>query len=107
MRKNVDRSGRYPVIDMLSTGRNIARLRRAAGLSVKDLQGYFGFTSPQAIYKWQAGQALPTLDNLLALARRLGVSIEEILVCRETTAEKGGERHGPDESTTEKSALDA
>lgn len=40
---------------MAATGRNIMRLREAAGLTVKDLQDIFGFTTPQAIYKWQHG----------------------------------------------------
>ena len=70
----------YPVIDLAATGRNIERLRREAGLSVRALQGVFGFSSPQAIYKWQRGRALPTLDNIAVLARLLGVSIEDILV---------------------------
>ena len=42
-----------PVIDMAATGQNIARMRQAAGLTVKDLQTVFGFSTPQAIYKWQ------------------------------------------------------
>lgn len=73
----------YPVIDLAATGCNIERLRREAGLSVRALQGVFGFSSPQAIYKWQRGRALPTLDNIAVLARLLGVSIEEILVFTE------------------------
>ncbi len=73
----------YPVIDLAATGRNIERLRREAGLSVRALQGVFGFSSPQAIYKWQRGRALPTLDNIAVLARLLGVSIEDILVFTE------------------------
>lgn len=40
-----------PSIDMTATGQNIRRLRRQAGLSVKDLQDIFGFATPQAIYK--------------------------------------------------------
>ena len=70
----------FPVISLEQTGKNIVRLRRAAGLSVRDLQDYFGFEYPQAIYKWQHGECLPTVDNLLALARLLRVSIEELLV---------------------------
>lgn len=71
---------RPPAIDMAATGRNIERLRRAAGLSVRELQEIFGFTSPQAVYKWQRGEALPTLDNMTVLARILGVSIEDIIL---------------------------
>ncbi len=72
-----------PVIDMAATGRNIARIRQAAGLTVKDLQTVFGFSTPQAIYKWQRGTAMPTVDNLVILAAVFGVTIDEILVCRD------------------------
>ena len=69
-----------PTIDMVRTGQNINRLRKLAGVSVKDLQDIFGFATPQAIYKWQHGTALPTIDNLVVLAALLGVKIDDILV---------------------------
>ncbi|MCR5368969.1 Helix-turn-helix [Eubacterium ruminantium] len=69
-----------PAIDMRKTGINISVLRKNAGLSVKDLQNIFGFGTPQAIYKWQHGSALPTIDNLVILAAVLGVSMDEIIV---------------------------
>lgn len=69
-----------PTIDMVKTGQNITYLRKMAGLSVRDLQEVFGFATPQAIYKWQHGTALPTIDNLVVLAAVLGVAIDEILV---------------------------
>ena len=70
----------YPSIDLEATGQNIVRLRRESGLSVADIQEYFGFEAPQAIYKWQKGTCLPSTDNLLALGYLLGVTIEDILV---------------------------
>ena len=70
----------FPVIDPEATGENIARLRKSRGLTVRDLQLWFGFEEPQAIYKWQKGKSLPTVDNLYALGALLGVSMEEILV---------------------------
>ncbi|MBQ7221075.1 MAG: helix-turn-helix transcriptional regulator [Synergistaceae bacterium] len=70
----------FPVIDLLRTGRNIEQLRRNAGLTVRDLQDYFGFEYPQAVYKWQRGESLPTVDNLLALSLLLEVSMEELLI---------------------------
>ena len=69
-----------PTIDMVATGRNIMRLREAAGMTVKDVQDIFGFATPQAVYKWQHGSAMPTIDNLVVLAAVLGVTIDEILV---------------------------
>ena len=70
----------FPVINLAETGRSIERCRRQAGLTVRDLQTYFGFEYPQAIYKWQHGECLPTVDNLLALARLLRVNMEDLLV---------------------------
>ena len=69
-----------PAIEMVATGRNIMKLRKAAGLSVREIQNIFGFTTPQAIYKWQHGTAMPTIDNLVVLAAVLDVTIDEILV---------------------------
>ncbi len=65
---------------MVATGRNIAVLRQAAGLTVKDLQIIFGFATPQAIYKWQHGTAMPTIDNLVALAMIFDVTVDDIIV---------------------------
>ena len=65
---------------MAKTGQNIVVLRKRAGLSVRDLQDVFGFATPQAIYKWQQGLALPTIDNLVVLASLLNVSIDDIIV---------------------------
>ena len=56
------------------------KLRKAAGLSVREMQNIFGFTTPHAIYKWQHGTAMPTIDNLVVLAAVLYVTIYEILV---------------------------
>lgn len=69
-----------PTIDMVETGKNIERLRKLAGISVRDLQNVFGFGTPQAIYKWQHGTAMPTIDNLVVLADVLQVGIDDILV---------------------------
>ena len=70
----------YPVIDPVATGENIVRLRQERGLSVRDLQAFFGFEEPQAIYKWQRGTSLPSVDNLYALGTLLDVPMDEILV---------------------------
>lgn len=71
-----------PTVDMVKTGQNITTLRKRSGLSVKELQELFGFTTPQAIYKWQHGAAMPSLDNLVALAAVFQVSLEDILAVK-------------------------
>ena len=74
------RFNEFPVIDQIATGKNILSLRKEKGLSVKDLQEYFGFEEPQAIYRWQYGKTLPSVDNLYALSALLDVPMERILV---------------------------
>ena len=69
-----------PMINMNKTGENICALREKKGLSVRRLQSKLGFATPQAIYKWQQGLTLPSVDNLVALATILEVPIEKILV---------------------------
>ncbi|SDB54092.1 helix-turn-helix domain-containing protein [Butyrivibrio sp. INlla16] len=69
-----------PAINMVATGQRISDLRTAAGMSVKDLQDVFGFGTPNAVYKWQRGLALPTVDNLVVLSAVFGVSIDDIIV---------------------------
>lgn len=73
----------FPIIDMAATGRNIRALRLERGLTVREIQKFFGFEEPRAIYQWQSGKALPTVDNLCALSKLFEVQMEDILVLRD------------------------
>ena len=73
-----------PVVDMAQTGQNIQSLRQQRGMTVRELQGMLGFATPQAIYNWQHGVSLPTIDNLVALAAIFSVPVEAILEIRDT-----------------------
>ena len=75
-----------PVVDMKLTGQKIADLRLKRGITVHELQTMLGFSNPQSIYKWQRGETLPTIENLVALACILSVPIEEILAAECRTA---------------------
>lgn len=70
----------FPTVDMQATGKNIENMRKVAGYTVKDLQNIFGFATPQAIYKWQHGTAMPTIDNLVVLARLFNTTIDKLIV---------------------------
>ena len=70
----------YPVIDVAKTGQNIRLLREQAGLSINDVREFMGFNDPQAIYQWQRGVCLPSVDHLCALSKLLDVSMDDILV---------------------------
>ena len=69
-----------PSINMAATGNNISQMRRRAGMTVQDLQNIFGFSSPQAIYKWQRGDAMPTIDNLVILASVFDTTMDAIVI---------------------------
>lgn len=84
----------YPVIDPVATGNNIRRLRLERGLTVRDLQTYFGFEEPQAIYKWQRGESLPSVDNLYALGNLLDTPMDQILIPVTTKLHIYGEQQG-------------
>ena len=69
----------YPVINIPMTGKNIKRLREEHNISVLELQAFLSLASTQAIYQWERGISLPTVDNLCALSLAFGVSMNEIL----------------------------
>ena len=84
----------FPIIDAAATGANILRLRKARGMTVSDLQHCFGFEAPQAIYKWQRGDSLPSMDNMLVLGFLLGVPLEKIIVFQLITEEEPRDSRG-------------
>ena len=87
----------FPVIDPVATGKNILSLRKEKGLTVRELQAFFGFEEPQAIYRWQYGKTLPSVDNLYALSSILDVPMERILVraCFENTNKTEKQQEAP------------
>ena len=79
MRMGTYGNGKLPAIALKRTGQNIMRMRKEVGVTVRELQVMFGFTSPQAIYNWQNGISLPSVDNFIVLTAVLGTTIEEII----------------------------
>ena len=69
-----------PIIDMKATGSNIRSMIRSKGFRIADVQAKCGFNTPQAIFKWMRGDAVPTIDNMIILADMLGVTIDQIVV---------------------------
>lgn len=69
----------FPVLDPVATGARIKELRKEHNLKVCEVAAFMGFESEQAIYKWQRGDSLPTVDNLYALSRLFDTSVDDIL----------------------------
>ena len=70
---------RYPVLDTVATGARIRELRNANALTVEQVRDFLGLESTQAIYKWQRGDSMPTIDNLYALSSLFQTSVDDIL----------------------------
>lgn len=84
-------SKKYPVLNAKATGARIRELRKAKHLKVEDVARFMNFESEQAVYKWQRGDSLPSIDNLYALSALFETSIDDILI---------GEREEESESSS-------
>ena len=71
-----------PCVDMVATGKRIKAMRVAKGMTVKDVQEIFGFGSANTIYKWQNGESMPTIDNMVVLAKIFGTTIDAIIAVK-------------------------
>ena len=79
-------------ISKVETGRKLRKLMNWHGVSVREIQEEMGLESPQAIYKWLNGRALPSTENLLILGRLLNVSMEDMLVAEQDSEGKEQKR---------------
>ena len=69
-----------PTIDMVATGANIKNMVKTKKMTIAEVQNVFGFQTPQAIYKWFRGDAMPTIDNMIILATIFDTTIDNIIV---------------------------
>ncbi len=70
----------FPTINPKATGNRIRDLRKKNHMKIDDIVNFMGFESQQAVYKWQRGESLPSVDNLYALSRLFGTTVDDILV---------------------------
>ena len=66
-------------IDMKGTGNKIRDMRKKSGMTIKQIQDACGI-SAAAGCKWQNGQALPSIDNLLILSVLWNVKMDDLVV---------------------------
>lgn len=75
----------YPIIDAKATGEKILRRRVEKGYTVLDVQKYLNLACPQAIYHWQTGRSLPSIDNFYALSTMLETTVNELVAEKENS----------------------
>lgn len=68
------------VINIEETGKNIKNIFKERNYKIKDIQDIFGFNTPQAIYKWFRGEAVPSIDNLIIISSICNIKIDDIII---------------------------
>ena len=71
-----------PVLDLDATGAKIKTLMKQRGITPRQLQILLNFPYVQTVYNWFAGKNMPTLDNLVVLAKVLNVAMDDIVVTK-------------------------
>ena len=76
----------FPVINVPATSKNLKELRESRRISVAELQQLLEMQNPQSIYTWEdsGSKYLPRLDNLIILSKIYKVSIDDLIVLRES-----------------------
>ena len=81
-----DASSSFPVVDVSATSKNLKKLRESQGISVANLQQLLEMANPQSIYTWEdsGSKYLPRLDNLVILSKIYKVSIDDLIILKES-----------------------
>ena len=81
-----DASFSFSAIDVPATSINLKKLRESRGISVANLQQLLEMTNPQSIYTWEdsGSKYLPRLDNLVILSKIYKVSIDDLIILKES-----------------------
>lgn len=78
----------------MTLGENLKRLRTEKGLSQEEVAGQL-FLSRQTVSKWENNQAEPGVENLKALAKLYGVTLDQLLGTENGQATFEGAEQGP------------
>lgn len=62
----------------MSLENRLAELRKQAGLSQQELADRL-YVSRQAVSRWESGESMPTVENLLYLSELYGVTVDYLL----------------------------
>lgn len=65
---------------------NIQAARKALGLTQEDLANRLS-VARQTVAKWESGESLPDLENAYALAKLLGVSVDDLIAHNEAATD--------------------
>lgn len=67
------------IINVSETAKLLKQKRIELGYSVRDVQNIFNL-SHMAVYKWEKGMTLPSIDHMLGLSELYNTSIDSLIV---------------------------
>lgn len=70
----------HPIINLVKTGQNIKNMREEKGMTVQKLANFLELEAVQAVYNWQTGKTLPSIENLKILSELFNKPMDEILI---------------------------
>ena len=68
-------------LDNIGTGLRIKQIMKEKNVGIRNVSRVLNI-SFQAVYRWQKGEVLPTLNNLFMLAQILGTNVDDLLVAK-------------------------
>lgn len=68
------------IIRSVRTGKQIEKILRQNGYTVKSLQIELGLLCPQPIYCWLSGKIMPSIDHLYHMSKLFQMHMEDFLV---------------------------
>ena len=63
----------------MTVGQKIVKLRTSKGLSQEELAETLG-VSRQSVSKWEIDQTLPQIEKIILMAKKFGVTTDELLI---------------------------
>jgi len=70
------------MLDCIKIGQKICRLRTNQQMNQEEL-AHLLYVSRQAVSRWEVGDAMPSIDNVVELSKIFDISIEELLCIHE------------------------
>ena len=88
----------------IETANRLYELRKQQGLSQEELAEKLG-VSRQAVSKWERSEASPDTDNLIALAKIYGMSLDELVFGEKKTADTEQEQSSETKETKDEETV--
>lgn len=82
MKIKLGKEAEMVTIDMSGTGKKIKAQMVCADLTARDIADACDLANPNAVWRWQKGQIMPTIDNLVIMADACGCKVDDLIAVK-------------------------